>query len=330
MTMLPSLIERFFTQRLIQQRNASPNTIASYRDTFRLLLKFAERKLHKQPSHLDLGDLDAPFIASFLEDLEARRGIGAQTRNLRLTAIRSFFRFVAFEEPAHSQQIQRILVIPGKLSAKREVQFLTRSEIEAIVAAPDRRTWIGRRDAALLLTAVQTGLRLSELTGLDRDSVHLGVGAHVRCSGKGRKDRSTPLTRLSRDTLKAWLTEPPRHGAAALFPSSFGTRLSPDAVQLLLAKYVREASERCRSLRTKRVSPHVLRHSAAMELLHAGVDTSVISLWLGHESTRSTQRYLHAHLALKEAALARVAPMEGQRAGRFKADDKLLAFLNAL
>nr|WP_281353001.1 tyrosine-type recombinase/integrase [Mesorhizobium camelthorni] len=315
---------------MMQQRNSSPNTIASYRDTFRLLFKFAEKRLHKQPSRLELKDLDAPFITAFLEDMESQRRITAQTRNLRLTAIRSFFRFVAFEEPAFSQQIRRILAIPGKLSAKREVQFLTRSEIEAILGVPDKGTWTGRRDYTLLLMAVQTGLRLSEIIGLDLDAVHLGVGAHVRCFGKGRKERSTPLTKISRDALRVWLDQPPRHGATALFPSNLGRRLSPDAVQLMLAKYVREAAERCRSLRSKRVSPHVLRHSAAMELLQAGIDTSVISLWLGHESTKSTQRYLHAHLGLKEAALARVAPIEGQQAARFKADDKLLAFLNAL
>ena len=330
-TVLPALIERFFTRHLIHRRDVSPHTIASYRDTFRLLLRFAQAKLGKPPSSLNLADLDALFIIAFLDDLETRRSIGANTRNLRLTAIRTFFRFVAFEEPAYSGQIQRILAIPGKLGAKREVHFLTRPEIEAILAAPDRTTWIGRRDHTLLLLAVQTGLRLSELVGLDRDAVSLEAGAHVRCFGKGRKERCTPLARHARDALRLWLKEPICHRATALFPNVHGGRMSADAVQMLLAKHVEAAGARCHSLRSKRVSPHVLRHSAAMELLQAGVDCSVISLWLGHESTRSTQAYLHAHLALKEAALAKVEPLGRQpAAARFRPSDQLLAFLNAL
>lgn len=329
-TILPSLIERFFTQRLMQQRNVSPNTIASYRDTFRLLLRFASKKHSRPPSRLNLLDLDAPLIASFLDHLETERSIGARSRNLRLTSIRSFFRFVAFEEPAYSMQIQRVLAIPPKRVARREVEFLSRAEIEAILAVPDKTTWAGRRDYTLLLVAVQTGLRLSEITGLDRDAVQFGIGAHIRCSGKGRKDRSTPLTKLAREAVKKWLTEAPRNGAAALFPTVHGDRMSADAVQFMLSKYVKVAAEACRSLRSKHVSPHTLRHSAAMELLMAGVDLAVIALWLGHESSQTTQTYLHAHLALKEAALARVTPMAGQRGTRFKPDDKLLSFLNAL
>ena len=329
-TILPALIERFFTQRLIQQRCVSPHTVASYRDTFRLLLKFAHCRLRKRPSDLELADLDAPFVVAFLDHLETQRAIGANTRNLRLTAIRAFFHFVAFEEPAYSAQIQRILAIQGKLLAKREVHFLDRIEIEATLAAPDRSTWIGRRDHTLLLVAGQTGLRLSELTGLERDSVSVDAGAHVRCFGKGRKERCTPLTKHARDALRLWLKEPNRRGSTALFPNIHGGRMSPDTVQLLLAKHVATAAERCRSLCSKRVSPHVLRHSAAMELLQAGVDCSVISLWLGHESITSTQAYLHAHIALKEAALARVQPFEQGKAARYQPDDRLLAFLNAL
>jgi integrase/recombinase XerD len=329
-SVLPSLIERFFTQRLMRQRNASPHTIAAYRDTFRLLLKFAHRRTGKRPSALGLGDLDADLIVAFLDHLADDRAASAATYNLRLTGVRAFFRFLAFEEPAHSGQIQRVLAIPGKLSAKREVSYLLRDEIEAILAAPDRSTWLGRRDHALLLMAVQTGLRLSELVGLDRDAVYLGVGAHVRCLGKGRKERATPLTHVARVALQAWLCEPLRRGSAALFPTVHGDRMSPDAVQYLLSKYVAAASARCPSLARKRVSPHVLRHSAAMALLDAGVDTTTISLWLGHESTRSTQPYLHAHLAVKEAALAKVAPLDVSPPGRFRADDQLLAFLDAL
>jgi site-specific recombinase XerD len=327
---LPSLIERFFTQRLMQQRNASPHTIASYRDTFRLLFAFAQAKLGKPPSRLDLADLDAPFIGAFLDDLEASRSIGIKTRNLRLTAIRAFFRFVALEEPAFSGQIQRVLAIPGKLHDKREVHFLTRGEIDAILAAPDRSTWIGRRDHMLLHLAVQTGLRLSEIVQLERDVVVLGTGAHVRCLGKGRKERCTPLTTQTCRALQAWLREAGQRGSTKLFPNIHGGSLSPDAVQRLLARHVETAKQRCPSLCRKRVTPHVLRHSAAMELLQAGVDCSVIALWLGHESIKTTQVYLHAHLALKEAALTRVKPFNGQKGGRYKPGDRLLAFLDAL
>jgi integrase/recombinase XerD len=327
---LPPLIERFFTQRLMQQRNASPHTIASYRDTFRLLFAFTQATLGKPPSRLDLADLDAPFICAFLDDLEAGRSVGIKTRNLRLTAIRAFFRFVALEEPAYSGQIQRVLAIPGKLHDKREVHFLTRPEIEAILAAPDRGTWIGRRDHVLLHLAMQTGLRLSEIVQLDRDAVTLGTGAHVRCVGKGRKERCTPLTRQTCHALRAWLKEADRCGSTKLFPNVHGGSLSADAVQRLLVRHVGTAMARCPSLCRKRVTPHVLRHTAAMELLQAGVDCSVIALWLGHESIKTTQVYLHAHLALKEAALARVKPFAGQKGGRYKPADRLLAFLDEL
>lgn len=327
---LPGLIERFFTQRLMRQRNASPHTVAAYRDTLRLLLKFAHARTDKRPSALNLAELDADLIVAFLDHLADDRAASPATYNLRLTAIRAFFRFLAFEEPAYSGQIQRVLAVPGKLSAKREVSYLVRDEVEAILAAPERSTWLGRRDHALLLMTSQTGLRLSELVGLDRDAVHLGPGAYVRCLGKGRKERATPLTQAVRTTLRTWLGEPARRGSTALFPTVHGARMSSDAVQYLLAKYVAAASTQGPSLARKRISPHVLRHSAAMALLDAGVDTTVISLWLGHESTRSTQPYLHAHLAVKEAALAKVAPMGVQGLNRFRADDQLLAFLDGL
>ena len=325
-----TLIERYFTDRLMRQRNVSTNTIASYRDTFRLLFTFAQARLRKPPSALVLEDLDAPFVNAFLGDLEKKRGASIRTRNLRLTAIRSFFRFVSFEEPARGDLIQRVLAIPNKRHDKRQVHFLTRPEIEAILAAPDRKTWLGRRDHTLLLLAVQTGLRLSELIDLDRDAIHLGAGAHVRCVGKGRKERCTPLTKHARDALKAWLKESIRYEAKALFPNVHGGRLSADSVQALLAKYVRVASERCPSLKSKRVSPHILRHTAAMELLQAGVDCSVIALWLGHEAIETTQTYLHAHLALKEAALAKLKPYKRSKRARFEPNDHLLAFLEAL
>ena len=210
------------------------------------------------------------------------------------------------------------------------MHFLTRPEIEAILAAPDRTTWLGRRDHTLMLVAVQTGLRLSELISLDRDAVHLGAGAHVRCVGKGRKERTTPLTMLARRALQTWLKEPVRKGGTALFPNMHGGQLSADSVQSLLAKHVQVAGESCPSLKSKRVSPHVLRHSTAMELLQAGVDCSVIALWLGHELIETTQTYLHAHLKLKEAALAKLKPYQGGKKTRFHPNDRLLAFLEAL
>lgn len=329
-TNVAPLIERYFTVRLIHQRNVSSNTIASYRDTFRLLLRFAQAKLRKSPSALAFEDLDASFIGAFLADLETTRHASAQTRNLRLTAIRSFFRFVSFEEPAYGAQIQRVLAIPTKRHDKRQTHFLTRAEIDALLAAPDRATWLGRRDHTLLLLAIQTGLRLSELINLDREAIHLGTGAHVRCIGKGRKERCTPLASYAQAALEAWLKEPARHGTSALFPNMHGGRLSADSVQALLAKHVRIAGKSCPSLTSKRVSPHVLRHSAAMELLQAGVDCSVIALWLGHESIETTQTYLHAHLALKEAALAKLKPHEHGKPSRFRPSDRLLAFLESL
>ncbi len=325
----PVLLESFFIQRLMNQKQVSPHTVASYSMTFRLLLEFIQKCLHKQPSCLKLEDIDAPLIAAFLENLEKSRGNTARSRNLRLTAIRSFFQYAAYHEPAHSAQIQRVLAIPRKRYTRTLVQFLTRPEIDALLAAPDRTRWGGRRDHAFLMLAVQTGLRLSEMTGLRREDLHLGTGAHVRCTGKGRKERCTPLTKQTVKVLKAWLKEPAKSSSDIAFPSARGNRLSADGVQYLLAKHVVVAGGKCPSLRQKRVSPHVLRHAAAMELLQAGVDRSVIALWLGHESVETTQIYLDADLALKEKALAKVTPISG-RAGRFRASDRLLHFLKSL
>ena len=326
---LAALLENFFTQRLMSQRQASPHTISSYRDTFRLLLTFAQGRLHKPPSRLDLTEIDAPLIAAFLDDLENSRGITARSRNLRLTAIRSFFHYAAYEEPSRASQIQRVLAIPSKRHTRALVHFLNRSEVDALLAAPDQRTWFGRRDHALLLVAVQTGLRLSELTGLQRPDVSLGTGAYVRCVGKGRKERCTPLTKMTAAVLKAWLQEPTRHNAQALFPSASGGRLSPDSVSDLLAKHVAHAGHTCPSLRQKHVTPHVLRHTLAMELLQEGVDRAVIALWLGHESVETTQIYLDANLKLKEEILAKTTSPDG-KPGRYRADDELLAFLKRL
>jgi len=285
--------------------------------------------LHKEPSCLKIEDIDAPLIAAFLEDLEKSRGNSARSRNLRLTAIRSFFHFVAYQEPAHSAQIQRILAIPRKRYSRTLVRFLTRPEIDALLAAPDQTKWGGRRDHAFLMLAIQTGLRLSEMTGLRREDLHLDAVAYVRCTGKGRKERSTPLTKQTVKVLRAWLREPTRSSPDIVFPSARGNKLSADGVQYLLAKHVAVAREKCPSLRQKRVSPHVLRHAAAMELLQAGVDRSVIALWLGHESVETTQIYLDADLALKEKALAKTTPING-KPGRFRATDRLLHFLKSL
>ncbi len=327
MPTLPVLLERFFTDRLMRQRRVSMNTVASYRDTFRLLLAFVQTHLGKEPSSLDLEDIDATLVTAFLDDLEENRSASVRTRNLRLTAIRSFFRFVSYEEPAHSALIQRVLAVPSKRYDKTMVHFLDRAEIEALLASPDRSTWIGRRDHALLLLAVQTGLRLSELIDLDRLSVTLGKGEHVRCIGK---ERCTPITQYVSATMKAWLAEPCRCGNDALFQTVHGNRLSADAVQYIVAKNVSIARLHCPSLKRKKVTPHVLRHSAAMELLQAGVDCSVIAMWLGHESIQTTQVYLHAHMTLKEEALAKITPLDKIGVAQYQPDDQLLRFLNSL
>ena len=327
--LLAPLLERFFTQRLMMQRQVSAHTIASYRDTFRLLLAFAQQQRRTPPSRLLLSDVDAPLIDGFLNEVEKRRHCTPRSRNLRLTALRSFFRFCAFEVPTHAGQIQRVLAIPAKREVHPLIGFLTRPEIEALLAAPDRQSWGGRRDYAFLYVALQTGLRLSELTSLTRADLKLEPGAHVRVHGKGRKERCTPLTRQTAAVLKAWLNEPPRGAADVLFPSIRGGRLSSDAAQDLLAKHLAVARARCPSLVTKRVTIHVLRHSAAMELLQSGVDATVIALWLGHESIKTTQIYLEADLALKEAALAKATPITA-KLKRYRPSDELLAFLNNL
>lgn len=325
----PALLESFFTKRLIAQRRASRHTIGSYRDTFRLLLQFAVKRLGKAPSALALEDLNAPFLGTFLDELESTRANGARSRNLRLTAIRSFFRYAALESPQHSGLIQRVLVIPNKRQPRPLVGFLTRSEIDALLLAPDRDTWLGRRDHALLLTAVQTGLRLAEITSIRQQDVCLGTGAHVRCEGKGRKERCTPLAKSTVAVLTAWIRDQGEDGARILFPSARGGRLSADAVQHLVAKYAAVAQKTCPSLTDKRLSPHVLRHTTAMELLQAGVDRTLIALWLGHESVETTQIYLDANLAMKEEILSKTTPINA-KAGRYQPDDDLLAFLKNL
>jgi integrase/recombinase XerD len=329
MTSLAPLLEAFFSDRLLRQRRASPHTIAAYSDAFRLLLAFAEKHLHKAPSDLLLADLDAPLIATFLDQLETERGNSVRTRNARLAAIHSFFRFAAVREPAHAGIIQRVLAMPQKRFDRDLVAFLSRAEAEALLAAPDTSTRVGRRDHALLLLMVQTGLRLAEVTSLTAEDLVLGAGAHVRCHGKGRKERCTPLTRSTARVLRAWLAECGATGTDLAFVSIRRTRLSHDAVERLVAKYALAAASSCPTLAHKHVTPHVLRHTTAVQLLEAGVDRAVIALWLGHEQVETTQIYLDADLAMKERALARTAP-PGARAGRFRPKDSLLAFLERL
>ncbi|HEX6465214.1 MAG TPA: tyrosine-type recombinase/integrase [Vicinamibacterales bacterium] len=326
---LASLLQRFFTERLVRQQRASPHTIASYRDAFRLLLRFAQERLGRVPSSLALDDLDAAFIAAFLDHVEHHRGNTPRTRNVRLAAIHAFCHYVAVNEPAHLDRCRRILAIPVKRYERRPIAYLTRAEIDALVAAPDVATWIGRRDQALLLLAIQTGLRVSELIHLRCGDIVLGTGAHLRCEGKGRKHRCTPLRREMVRLLTAWLRERNGDTIDPLFSTARGTALSRDAVERLVARHAKSAQDRCPSLNHKRVSPHVLRHTAAMELLGHGVDRAVIALWLGHESVETTQMYLHADLRLKEQVLARTTPAD-VKPGRYRPSDQLLAFLERL
>lgn len=326
---LPALIEAFFTDRLIRQRQASPNTIASYRDSFCLLFKFAKQRLNKEPSNLSIEDLNAAFIGSFLNHIEKDRGNCARSRNLRLAAIHSFFKYIALQDPNHSALIQRVLAIPTKRYERKPIDFLTKPEIKALLAAPDQTTWGGRRDSALLHLAIQTGLRVSELVGLTCKDIVLDSGAHVRCKGKGRKERCTPLGKKLMSIIRSWLRERSGQPDDPLFPNRRGGFLSRDGVEYLLAKHVAVAGQTCPSIRKKSVSPHALRHTAAMELLQHGVDLMVIALWLGHESPETTQIYLQANLKMKEKALAKTMPVN-VKPGRYQPKDQLLAFLKSL
>lgn len=329
MTALATTLQAFFTDRLMRQRQVSPHTLGAYRDTLRLLLVFASAQKEKEPSKLDIDDLDAALIGAFLDHLEHQRKNSVRTRNTRLAAIRSLFRYAALRHPEYAALIERVLAIPPKRFDRRLVSFLTGPELDALLAAIDRSTWTGRRDHALFGLAAQTGLRASELTGLRCADVHLGAGAHVSCLGKGRKLRITPLTSGTVTTLRVWLAERAGQAEEPLFSTKTGRALSRDALEHRLAKYVAIGARRYPSLGRKKVTMHVLRHSAAMRLLRAGVDNSVIALWLGHEQIATTQIYLHADLELKERALARTCP-PNIAPGRYRPPDKLLAFLEAL
>ena len=255
----PALLQGFFSDRLLRQLRASANTIAGYRDSFRLLLRYATERLRKEPSDVTIQDLDPAFVIDFLESLESKRENTTRTRNVRLAAVRSFFRYVSMNEPAHALHCQRILCIPRKRHQKKAIEFLCREEMEALIAAPDVTTWIGRRDRTILLVLVQTGLRISELTSLRRANIVLGTGAHVRCEGKGRKNRCTPLRRDAETVVSAWLDDQRPAPDDPLFPSSRGGRLSSDAAQRLVTKYSAAARKTCTSLVEKHVTPHVLR-----------------------------------------------------------------------
>jgi site-specific recombinase XerD len=329
MTTLAPTLQAYFTDRLLCQRRVSPNTVASYRDAFRLLLGFVQERTGTPPARLELTQLDAPTIGAFLEHLEHDRGNSARTRNIRLAAVHSFFHYCALRHPEHAALIQRVLAIPPKRAEKRTVTFLTPEEVTALLDGPDRATWAGRRDHAVLLTAVQTGLRVSELLALTRADVHLGGGPHVRAIGKGRKERVAPLTRQTVAVLRVWMRESEDQPASPLFSSRHGGWLTRDAIERRLAKHAATAQRDCPTLRAKRVSMHVLRHTAAMTLLNAGVDTSTIALWLGHEQERTTHVYLHADLALKQRTLDRITPPSGHP-GRYRVPDTLLAFLEDL
>ena len=329
MTRVAPTMQAFFTERLIGQRHASPHTVLAYRDAIRLLLTWVADTNGTQPADLDFDDLDAATIGAFLTHLEHDRGVSVATRNARLAAVRSLFRFAAFRHPEHADTIARVLAIPAKRGNRPLVSFLDADEIDAVLAAPDQTTWGGRRDHALLVVAVQTGLRVSELLSLRRHHVHLGAGPHVRVHGKGRKERVTPLTSHTVTALRAWLKERGGQPDDPVFPGPAGRPLGRDAIRKLVVRHTATAAATCSALVGKQVGVHTLRHSCAMNLLHSGVDLATIALWLGHEDLRTVQHYLHADLALKEQALARTTP-PGTKPGRYQPPDAVLAFLESL
>jgi integrase/recombinase XerD len=329
MTSLAPALQAFFTERLVSQRDASPNTIAGYKQAFLLLVPFASARCGKAPSQLGIGDLDAPVISAFLASLEKERGNSPATRNNRLAAIHSMFAYTALHYPEHAATAQRVLAIPAKRTRRTIVTYLTADEADAVLAACDQDTWTGRRDHAMLALTLQTGLRISELASLTRQDVVLTAGAHVHTIGKGRKERRTPLVPAVKKVLKAWLAGHPGDPGDPLFPGTTGRRLSRDAIERRLALAVTTATEKCPSLAGKHVTMHTLRHSAAMRLLEAGNDITVIALWLGHEQTSTTNVYLHADMTIKQKAIDKARP-PAAKPGRYQPADALLAFLESL
>ena len=322
-------VQAFFTHHLCQHKQASPQTMASYRDTFRLFLTFVQATTGREPAALQVHDLDAPLVLHFLDYLEQQRGNTVRSRNVRLAAIRTFVRFLALRAPESLAIATRVLAIPTKRADKKLIGALTRAEVEALLAAPDRSCWIGRRDHALLLTLYNSGARVSEVTTLQRQQVCFGPSTLLQLTGKGRKARTVPLWPHTSRTLQAWFAELGEDSGRMAFPNTRRRPLSRDGVAHLLQRATHKAVTECPSLRTKKVTPHVLRHTTALHLLQAGVDIAVIALWLGHESIETTHIYLEIDLAHKEQALHKLAPVEGPMA-RFTAPDPLLAFLSSL
>lgn len=329
MSALAPSLQAYFTDRLIGQRAASPNTIAAYKLTFRLLLAFACRHTGKEPGTLDIAELDAPLVAAFLDHLEHDRHNSIATRNNRLAAIHSLFGYLALRHPEHAASVQRVLAISPKRTERNLVTYLTEPEVDALLDACDQTTWTGRRDHAMFALTVQTGLRISELAGLTRQDVTLTAGANVHTLGKGRKERRTPLVPTTRAILKAWLGERPGVPTDPLFPTTTGRHLSRDAIERRLAHHLTIARQRCPSLKAKRVTTHTLRHTAAMRLLLAGNGVAVIALWLGHEQVSTTNVYLHADMTHKQQAIDRTQPLAA-KPGRYQPPDPLLAFLENL
>jgi integrase/recombinase XerD len=330
-TALAPTLQSFFTAYLIGQRGASPHTITAYRDTFRLLLDYTHQRTGIRPSDLDLTVIDADLVAGFLTHLEHDRGNSARTRNARLAAIRSLFQHAALRHPEHADLIAQVLAIRSKNTHRTILTYLTDPETDALLAAPNRATWTGRRDHLIILTLVTTGLRVSELTGLTRADIQpTPPGAHLACHGKGRKDRITPLDAPTATALREWLHRSDRPPTAPVFTPQGATRtMTTDAVAQRLTVHATRASRDCPTLTGRIITPHTMRHTCAMRMLAAGNDITTIALWLGHESPESSRPYLHADLQLKQRALDRTAPPH-TTPGRYTPPDALLAFLEGL
>ncbi len=326
---LGPLLQNFFVDYLCTQKRASSQTIVSYRDTFRLLLEFVRDEHGIEPAAACVVDLDVPIILSFLDHLEQTRHNSIRSRNLRLAAIRSFFRVVALRDPASVNQAARVLAIPVKRADRQIVKALSRAEMEAILAAPDLKQWSGRRDHALLLTLYNSGARVSEITALEKSQFRFGVNSFLHLHGKGRKERTVPLWTKTARALQSWFREPSLQQTDLAFPSARGRKLTRNGVDYILQQAVDRAVAGCPSLHDKKITPHSVRHTTATHLLQSGVDISVIALWLGHESIETTHIYLEADLTTKERALSKLAPA-GVEVPRFKAKDEVLAFLATL